>query len=96
MPLKHTTDMAVQPPRQNVQLYLPVSTIVLLPAKSVNILHIVIQFAYTSIFGFYCCYLFLRSGSLLPPVAAHMFCNVMGLPQPNYEISMMPDRKLCE
>lgn len=54
----------------------------------------VIQFAYTSIFGFYCCYLFLRSGSLLPPIAAHMFCNIMGIPQPNYEISLMPSRKL--
>jgi prenyl protein peptidase len=53
-----------------------------------------IQFAYTSIFGFYCCYLFLRSGSLIPPIAAHMFCNIMGVPQPNYEISLMPSRKL--
>ncbi|KAG1899674.1 CAAX protease self-immunity-domain-containing protein [Suillus fuscotomentosus] len=53
-----------------------------------------IQFTYTSIFGFYCCYLFLRSGSLLPPIAAHMFCNIMGIPQPNYEISLMPHRKL--
>ncbi|KIK43183.1 hypothetical protein CY34DRAFT_23661 [Suillus luteus UH-Slu-Lm8-n1] len=58
------------------------------------IISTVIQFAYTSVFGFFCCYLFLRSGSLLPPIAAHMFCNVMGVPQPNYEISLMPNRKL--
>lgn len=58
------------------------------------IISTVIQFTYTSVFGFYCCYLFLRSGSLLPPIAAHMFCNVMGVPQPNYEISLMPSRKL--
>ncbi|KAG1720782.1 CAAX protease self-immunity-domain-containing protein [Suillus lakei] len=58
------------------------------------IISTIIQFAYTSIFGFYCCYLFLRSGSLLPPIAAHMFCNIMGIPQPNYEINLMPDRKL--
>lgn len=58
------------------------------------IISTVIQFTYTSIFGFYCCYLFLRSGSLLPPIAAHMFCNIMGIPQPSYEISLMPNRKL--
>lgn len=58
------------------------------------IISTIIQFAYTSIFGFYCCYLFLRSGSLLPPIAAHMFCNIMGVPQPNYEIGLMPNRKL--
>ncbi|KAG0701897.1 CAAX protease self-immunity-domain-containing protein [Suillus ampliporus] len=58
------------------------------------IISTVIQFAYTSVFGFYCCYLFLRSGSLIPPITAHMFCNIMGIPQPSYEISLMPDRKL--
>ncbi|KAG2130786.1 CAAX protease self-immunity-domain-containing protein [Suillus bovinus] len=58
------------------------------------IISTIIQFAYTSIFGFYCSYLFLRSGSLLPPITAHMFCNVMGIPQPNHEISLMPNRKL--
>lgn len=58
------------------------------------IISTIIQFSYTSVFGFYCCYLFLRSGSLLPPIAAHMFCNIMGIPQPNYEINLMPDRKL--
>lgn len=58
------------------------------------IISTVIQFTYTSVFGFYCCYLFLRSGSLLPPIAAHMFCNVMGVPQPHYEISMLPSWKI--
>jgi membrane protease YdiL (CAAX protease family) len=94
--LKHTTDMAVRPLRPNVQLYLLVRTTVLFLASDTNTLHIVIQFAYTTVFGFYCCYLFLRSGSLLPPIAAHMFCNIMGIPQPNYEISLMPSRKLCK
>ncbi|KAG1739445.1 CAAX protease self-immunity-domain-containing protein [Suillus paluster] len=58
------------------------------------IISTIIQFAYTSVFGFYCCYLFLRSGSLLPPITAHMFCNIMGIPRPSYEISLMPHRKL--
>lgn len=52
------------------------------------------QFTYTSIFGFYCSYLFLRTGSIFPPITAHMFCNVMGVPQPGYDISERPDRKL--
>ncbi|KAI6147286.1 CAAX protease self-immunity-domain-containing protein [Pisolithus tinctorius] len=53
------------------------------------------QFAYTTVFGFYCSYLFLRTGSVLPPIAAHVFCNVMGVPQPGYDIGQRPDRKLA-
>ncbi|KAG6336859.1 hypothetical protein ID866_2217 [Astraeus odoratus] len=53
------------------------------------------QFIYTTIFGFYCSYLFLRTGSIFPPIAAHVFCNVMGVPQPNHEIGQKPNRKLA-
>ncbi|KAI9462980.1 CAAX protease self-immunity-domain-containing protein [Boletus coccyginus] len=53
------------------------------------------QFTYTSVFGFYCSYLFLRTGSIFPPITAHIFCNVMGIPQPGYDISERPDRKLA-
>ncbi|KAF9234688.1 CAAX protease self-immunity-domain-containing protein [Melanogaster broomeanus] len=53
------------------------------------------QFTYTSIFGFYCSYLFLRTGSVLAPITAHIFCNIMGVPQPGYDISQRPDRKLA-
>lgn len=38
------------------------------------------QFAYTSVFGAYACFLLLRSGNLAAPVAAHCFCNAMGFP----------------
>ncbi|OBZ91763.1 CAAX prenyl protease 2 [Choanephora cucurbitarum] len=38
------------------------------------------QFVYTSIFGWYESYLFLRLGSLWPPVLCHSFCNMMGFP----------------
>ncbi|KAJ8587064.1 Abi-domain-containing protein [Rhizopogon salebrosus TDB-379] len=58
------------------------------------IISTIVQVSYTSVFGFYCCYLFLRSGSLIPPIAAHIFCNIMGVPQPTYEMSLLPDRKL--
>ncbi|EFQ28668.1 CAAX amino terminal protease [Colletotrichum graminicola] len=41
----------------------------------------VIQFGYTSLFGAYATFLFLRSGSLLAIVLVHAFCNAMGLPR---------------
>ncbi|KAG9458987.1 hypothetical protein H6P81_003495 [Aristolochia fimbriata] len=39
-----------------------------------------IQLGYTVIFGWYAAFLFIRSGNLLAPIVAHIFCNVMGLP----------------
>ncbi|KAH9917138.1 uncharacterized protein BXZ73DRAFT_92399 [Epithele typhae] len=53
------------------------------------------QLAYTSLFGFHCAYLFLRTGSLLPPTLSHMFCNVMGLPQYGTHVAKFPSRKLA-
>lgn len=38
------------------------------------------QFVYTTIFGWYASYLFLRTGSLIPPILCHSFCNIMGFP----------------
>lgn len=55
---------------------------------------IAFQFTYTSVFGFYCSYLFLRTGSVFAPITAHVFCNIMGVPQLGYDISQRPDRKL--
>jgi prenyl protein peptidase len=39
------------------------------------------QFTYTSLFGFFAAFVFLRSGSLYPAIAAHSFCNWVGLPR---------------
>lgn len=39
-----------------------------------------IQFAYTTFFGFYSTYLFIRTGHLMAPLVAHVMCNYMGLP----------------
>jgi prenyl protein peptidase len=39
------------------------------------------QFAYTSIFGFFASFVFLRTGSVYAVIAAHMFCNWMGMPR---------------
>ena len=56
----------------------------------------VIQLAYTTLFGYHCAFLFLRTGSLYPPLFSHMFCNFMGLPQIVYELRAFPHRKAGE
>ncbi|KAI9266447.1 hypothetical protein BDA99DRAFT_505672 [Phascolomyces articulosus] len=38
------------------------------------------QFCYTTIFGWYVSFVFLRLGSIWPPILCHSFCNVMGFP----------------
>lgn len=40
----------------------------------------VFQFIYTSLFGFHAAFLFLRTGSIVPPILSHVFCNLMGFP----------------
>ncbi|XP_076463760.1 CAAX prenyl protease 2-like [Babylonia areolata] len=40
----------------------------------------VFQIAYTTVFGAYSAFLFLRTGHLVAPVIAHAFCNHMGFP----------------
>ncbi|KAI9746578.1 MAG: hypothetical protein M1818_000291 [Claussenomyces sp. TS43310] len=39
------------------------------------------QLSYTTLFGAYATFLYLRTGSLLAVVLAHSFCNFMGLPR---------------
>ena len=41
---------------------------------------VAVQFTYTTLFGAYSSYLFLRTGLIYGPVLAHAFCNCMGLP----------------
>mmetsp|Transcript_25186 Transcript_25186/g.69457 ORF Transcript_25186/g.69457 Transcript_25186/m.69457 type:complete len:334 (-) Transcript_25186:281-1282(-) len=38
------------------------------------------QFLYTSLFGSYASYAFIRTGSVLPVIFSHSYCNWMGLP----------------
>lgn len=40
-----------------------------------------VQVAYTTLFGWYAGYLFVRTGTVVAPLAAHMLCNSMGLPR---------------
>ena len=56
----------------------------------------VFQLTYTSLFGFHCAYLFLRTGSIVPPTLSHIFCNVMGFPQYALHVRMFPSRRLGE
>ncbi|CAI9097758.1 OLC1v1034241C2 [Oldenlandia corymbosa var. corymbosa] len=38
------------------------------------------QLGYTVVFGSYASFLFVRTGHLISPLVAHMFCNYMGIP----------------
>lgn len=40
-----------------------------------------VQFTYTTIFGWFAAYLFFKTGSVWCCVAVHTFCNAMGLPR---------------
>jgi prenyl protein peptidase len=39
------------------------------------------QFTYTSLFGFFAAFVFLRTGNVYSVILAHSFCNWMGLPR---------------
>ena len=43
----------------------------------------IVQLCYTSLFGLYSAFLFVRTGHLISPVVSHMYCNIMGLPDIN-------------
>lgn len=45
------------------------------------VLRSLLQLAYTTLFGGYVTFLYLRSGSLLAVVLVHAFCNRMGFPR---------------
>ncbi|OZJ03301.1 hypothetical protein BZG36_02278 [Bifiguratus adelaidae] len=38
------------------------------------------QFLYTTVFGWYASFLFMRTGNIMSVIAVHAFCNVMGFP----------------
>lgn len=46
-----------------------------------SIIRSVFQFGYTTIFGWYASFLYLRSGSLIAVILVHSFCNWCGLPR---------------
>lgn len=38
------------------------------------------QFIYTTVFGWYASYLFVKLGNVTSPIVCHSFCNLMGFP----------------
>lgn len=45
------------------------------------LLNSLFQLAYTTLFGWYANFVFVRTGNLLAVILAHAFCNWMGLPR---------------
>ena len=41
---------------------------------------VLFQLTYTTVFGWYEAYLFVSTGSLVPPILVHSFCNWMQVP----------------
>ena len=40
-----------------------------------------VQLTYTTVFGWYSAFLYIRTGSVAAPLASHVFCNYMGVPE---------------
>jgi len=51
------------------------------------------QLSFTTLFGSYASYLFLRTGSVLPPIIVHAFCNWMGLPPVVWALQVWPEKR---
>jgi prenyl protein peptidase len=47
----------------------------------VAVLRSLFQFTYTSLFGFFASFVFIRTGNVYTCILAHTFCNWMGLPR---------------
>lgn len=52
------------------------------------------QFAYTTIFGMYSAFLFVRTGHVVAPVVVHGFCNFMGFPDLAELLQQEPKKRL--
>ncbi|CAO1625025.1 unnamed protein product [Parajaminaea phylloscopi] len=52
-----------------------------------------VQLAYTTVFGWYANWLWLRTGNVLAPLVSHVFCNIMGLPNPWAAAREHPQRR---
>ncbi|KNC75000.1 hypothetical protein SARC_12468 [Sphaeroforma arctica JP610] len=50
------------------------------------LLRAAVQFSYTSAFGLYSAYVFLKTGHFAAPLFCHAFCNALGFPDFEYII----------
>ncbi|KAI0237480.1 CAAX prenyl protease 2 [Lamellibrachia satsuma] len=53
------------------------------------------QFSYTTLFGAYSAFLFLRTGHLVAPAIAHSFCNHMGFPNFHEVMAYTNPKRSC-
>ncbi|BEI90218.1 uncharacterized protein CcaverHIS019_0302880 [Cutaneotrichosporon cavernicola] len=53
------------------------------------------QMSYTTLFGWFASYLYIRTGSVLPPIVSHVFCNMMGIYGPGTASRRHPNHKLA-
>ncbi|KAI8820102.1 uncharacterized protein EV422DRAFT_78613 [Fimicolochytrium jonesii] len=68
----------------------------LVPARALThvLLAFAFQFSYTSLFGWFATFLLLRTGNIMAPIVAHVFCNRMGVPDlPGAAAAGFPGRK---
>ncbi|EFC37740.1 predicted protein [Naegleria gruberi] len=47
------------------------------------LINVIVQFTYTSVFGFYCGYIYAKTSCILAAILLHAYCNQMGLPSFN-------------
>lgn len=47
----------------------------------IGIVRSLFQFTYTSLFGFFAAFIFMRTGNIWACISAHSFCNCMGVPR---------------
>lgn len=66
-----------------------------LTGLKIGLTHASFQLLYTSLFGWYANWLFIKSTSLVPPLIAHVWCNIMGLPSAAEDASRLslPDAR---
>jgi len=65
-----------------------------LAALQLAVLQTAFQFCYTTVFGWLCSFLFIRTGSLAVVIAGHSFCNTMGFPRLHMELREHPSSKI--
>ncbi|KNZ57014.1 hypothetical protein VP01_2262g2 [Puccinia sorghi] len=55
-----------------------------------------VQFIYTTIFGWYAAFIYLRTGSVISATLCHSFCNYMGLPPIFEAMQRFPHKRSCQ
>ncbi|WWC66998.1 uncharacterized protein I206_100905 [Kwoniella pini CBS 10737] len=58
------------------------------------ILSCLFQLSYTTLFGWFASYIYLKTGSVIPSLTSHIFCNVMGIYLPTLAVARHPKRKI--